>query len=63
MKRRSNETHDLAIADPTLIDESDELDWAIPLIAKAEAEFARGEGVPLSEVKAKLDDFLKSRGG
>ena len=54
---------DIAIAHLTMIDESDEFDWAIPLIAEADAEFARGEGVPLSEVKAKLDDCLKSRGG
>lgn len=54
---------DVAITHLTLIDETDEFDWAIPLIAEAEAEFARGEGIPIEDVEASLDAFLKSRGG
>lgn len=39
----------------------DDLDWAIPLVAEAEAELARGKGIASAVVRAEADALLKSR--
>jgi antitoxin ParD1/3/4 len=45
------------------IDEADDLDWAKPLVDEAIAEIERGESLPLDQVRAELDAYLKSIGG
>lgn len=51
----------IAVAIAGLDLDTDDLDWAVPLIAEAEAEFARGEGIPSSVVRADVEALLKSR--
>jgi antitoxin ParD1/3/4 len=51
----------LAIADLMTLD-TDDLDWAKPLVDEARAALARGEGIPAETVKAEIDAYLKSIG-
>jgi antitoxin ParD1/3/4 len=51
----------LAVADLMTLD-TDDLEWAKPLVDEARAALARGEGVPAEAVKAEIDAYLKSIG-